>query len=131
MECKESGEQRNLDMSGLIRIRTYWKIIETEYYIYDFLQNPVSSPSKPQSPSKPGFRKGRYHYLILPVSHRMTRIFKVPARHIPVYDSLKDSTVKDFIEKNVVHLDKSRLFRMLKGMRRLGLVDIETSPQDS
>ena len=112
----------SLEMDNRIRVRPYWKVIETEYYLYDFLQNPA------QLLSKSRFRKGTYHYLVLPVSHRMARILKVPTRHIPVY-SIKDSTVKEFIEKNVVHLDKAKLLKMLKGMARLGLVDIEPSLQ--
>jgi hypothetical protein len=108
-----------IGLQGRIHRRTYWKIIESEHYIHDYLQNPV------QMISASGFRRGRFQYLILPVSHRMVRIQKIPARLIPVYNSLCDCKVEEFIEKNVVHLDKHRLIILLKRMARQGLIDLE------
>ena len=95
------------------------QVIETECYLYDFLRNPV------QRLSRSSFRKGSYHYLILPVSHRMARIHKIPVRMVPVYNNMIDCTIGEFIEKNVVHLDKYKLLRTLRSIVQKGLADIE------
>jgi hypothetical protein len=73
---------------------------------------------------KAKFRSGRYHYLVLPVSHRMARIIKVPLAHVQTYRELKESTVREFIRKNVVILGEVRTHSILKKMIRWGLVEI-------
>jgi hypothetical protein len=85
------------------------------------MRNPVRLKEKAK------FRKGHYHYLILPISHRIARIIKVPRNHVRTYRDLKESTVEKFIRKNVVILGEDRTNEILRKMIHLGLVRIEQS----
>jgi radical SAM superfamily enzyme YgiQ (UPF0313 family) len=109
------------DPGDMIRIVPYWKLITTHHYIYDYMRNPVRLKEKAK------FRKGHYHYLILPISHRIARIIKVPRNHVRTYRDLKESTVEKFIRKNVVILGEDRTNEILRKMIHLGLVRIEQS----
>jgi radical SAM superfamily enzyme YgiQ (UPF0313 family) len=109
------------DPENIIKIVPYWKLIETQYYIYNFMRDPIRLKGKAK------FRKGRYHYVILPLSHRMARIIKVPRKLVQTYRDLEESTVEKFIRKNVVILGKGRTNEILRRMIRLGLVRIEQS----
>jgi hypothetical protein len=55
----------------------------------------------------------------------MTRMIKVPRAHVHVYKELKESTVEEFIKKNVVLLGEYRTNKILKNIIRWGLVEIE------
>jgi radical SAM superfamily enzyme YgiQ (UPF0313 family) len=102
-----------------IRPVPYWKLIETNHYLHDYVHDPVGMKGKAK------FRSGHYHYLILPISHRMARIIKVPKAHVPTYRELKESTVAEFIRKNVVILGEDRTHEILRKMIRWRLVELE------
>ena len=107
------------DSDDIIKIVPYWKLIEIQHYIYDFIRDPVRLKRKAK------FRKGHYHYIILPISHRLARIIKVPRTFLQTYRDLKETSVKKFIQKNVVILGEDRTNEILRKMIRLGLVKIE------
>ncbi len=107
------------DSDDIIKIVPFWKLIETQHYIYDFIRDPVRLKGKAK------FRKGHYHYIILPISHRLASIIKVSQAFVQTYRDLKETTVKKFIRKNVVILGKDRTNEILRKMIRLGLVRIE------
>ncbi len=117
------GKHHNVIMKpgpeDIIKLVPYWKLIETDYYLYDYVHDPVGLKGKAK------FRKGRYHYLVLPVSHRMARMIKVPQAHVQTYRELKESTVEEFIRKNVVFLGKDHTHSILRKMIRWGMVKIE------
>jgi radical SAM superfamily enzyme YgiQ (UPF0313 family) len=109
------------DSDDIIRIVPYWKLIETQRYIYDFIRDPVRMSGKSK------FRKGSYHYIILALSNRIVDIIKVPRAFVQTYKELEETTVSTFIQKNVVILGKDRTHEILRKMIRLGLVRIEQS----
>jgi hypothetical protein len=109
------------DPDDVIRILPYWKLIESQHYIYDFIRDPVRMTGKAK------FRKGKYHYLVLALSNRIVDIFKVPLALVQTYRDLKETTVREFIQKNVVILGEDRTRKILRKMIRLGLVRIEQS----
>jgi radical SAM superfamily enzyme YgiQ (UPF0313 family) len=109
------------DPDDIIKILPYWKLIETRHYICDYIRDPVRLKGKAR------FRKGHYHYIILPISHRMARIIKIPRVFVQTYRDLEESTVEKFIRKNVVILGEDGTNEILRKMIRLGLVRIEQS----
>ena len=109
------------DPDDIIRIVPYWKLIETQHYIYNFIRDPVRLQGKAK------FRKGHYHYLILALSNRIVDIIKVPRAFVQTYKDLEESTVEKFIRKNVVILGEDLTNEILIKMIRLGLVRIEQS----
>ena len=106
------------DPKHIIRPRPYWKLIETSCYVYDYIHNPVGLIGKAK------FRKGQYHYIVLPLSHRQARLLKVSHAHVQVYSNLKESTVGEFIRENIVFLGEDQSYRILRKMIKIGLVDI-------
>jgi len=107
-----------LDPDDIIRPVPYWKLIETSCYLHDYILDPVGLIGNAK------FRKGRYHYIVLPVSHRMSGLIKVPLAHVQAYRDLKELTVMEFIRKNVVILGEDRTRRVLKTLIKFGLVEI-------
>jgi len=126
-ELTEASKRKYLDKyeipdpEDIIKIVPYWKLIKTHHNIYDYMRDPVRLKGKAK------FRSGHYHYLILPISHRMARIIKVPRNLVRTYRDLKESTVEKFIRKNVVILGEDLTNEILIKMIRLGLVRIEQS----
>jgi hypothetical protein len=57
----------------------------------------------------------------------MARLIKVPRKLVRTYRELKESTVGEFIRKNVVLLGEDQARRTLKNLIRWGLVDIENN----
>jgi len=115
------AEMKRPDPKDIIRPLPYWKLVETSCYIFDYMHDPIGLKGKAK------FRKGRFHYIVLPVSHRMSRLFKVPGAHFQAYRDLKESTVDEFIRKNVVILGEDLTRKILGKMIRWGLVEIEKS----
>lgn len=103
----------------IIKPFPYWRLIETHYYLHDYMSDPVGLKGKAK------FHRGHYHYIILPVSHRMARLIKVPVALVQTYRELKESTVEEFIRKNVVHLGEDQAWRILNNLIRWGLVELE------
>jgi hypothetical protein len=118
---KHDNQSKLPDPDDIIKILPYWKLIETHHYICDYIRDPVGQEGKAK------FRKGHYHYIILPISHRLARIIKVPRAFVQTYRDLKETTVKKFIQKNVVILGEDRTYEILRKMIRLELVRIEQS----
>jgi radical SAM superfamily enzyme YgiQ (UPF0313 family) len=110
---------KNPDPEDIIRPLPYWKLIETHCYLHDDIQDPAGLKGNAR------FRRGRYHYIVLPVSHRMARLIKVPGALVQIYRDLKESTVGEFIQKNVVILGEDHGRRLLGKMIQQGLVEIE------
>ena len=110
-----------LDPDDIIKIVPYWKLIETQHYIHDFVRDPVRLQGKAK------FRKGKYNYLVVALSNRIVNIIKVPRAFVQTYKDLEESTVEKFIQKNVVILGENRTNEVLRKMIRLGLVRIEQS----
>jgi hypothetical protein len=94
-------------------------MVETGYYLYDYFSDPVGLSGKAK------YHRGHYHYIVLPVSHRMAKLIKVPGALVQTYRDLKETTVEEFIQKNVVHLGENQARSILKKMIRWGLVEIE------
>ena len=107
------------DPEDIIKPLPYWRLIETNYYLHDFISDPVGLKGKAK------FHRGHYHYIVLPVSHRMARLIKVPGALVQTYRDLKESTVEEFIRKNVVLLGEGHTRSILKKLIRWGLVEIE------
>jgi radical SAM superfamily enzyme YgiQ (UPF0313 family) len=107
------------DPEDIIKIVPNWKLIETHHYIHDYMHDPV------RLIGKANFRKGHYHYLVLPISHRIAKIIKVPRGLVQTYKDLKESTVSEFIRKNVVILGEDRTHMILRKMIRWRLIEIE------
>jgi peptidase E len=55
----------------------------------------------------------------------MARLIKVPGALVQTYRDLKESTVEEFIRKNVVLLGEGHTRSILKKLIRWGLVEIE------
>ncbi len=107
----------------VIKPLPFWKLIETSCYLHDYVSDPVGLKGRAR------FRKGCYHYIVLPVSHRMAKLIKVPGIHVQVFRDLKESTVGEFIRKNVVILGEDRSYGILRQMIRRGLVAIEKNSE--
>ena len=105
--------------ADIIKPVPYWKLIETNYYIHDYIHDPVRLKGKSK------FRKGHYNYLVLPVSHRMAKMIKVPQVFVQTYRDLQESTVEEFIRKYVVFLGVERTSWILRKLIQWGLVEIE------
>jgi radical SAM superfamily enzyme YgiQ (UPF0313 family) len=103
----------------IIKPVPYWKLIQTNYYLHDYMHDPVRMKGKAK------FRSGNYNYLVIPISHRMARFLKVPLNHVQTYRELKETTVKEFIRKNVVILGEDQSYRILRRMIRWGMVEID------
>jgi hypothetical protein len=120
-KSKLDNQSKMPDPEDKIKIFPYWKLIETHHYICDYMRDPVRLDGKAR------FRKGHYHYIILPISNRLARIVKVPRTFVQTYRDLKDSTVGEFTRNNVVILGEDRTNEILRKMIRLGLIRIEQS----
>ncbi|MFC2098997.1 B12-binding domain-containing radical SAM protein [Bacteroidota bacterium] len=102
----------------LLEKRPYWSIVKSRHYLYDYLQ----APTKRRDLVK--FRKGTYHYLVLPVSHRLADILKIPSRELEIYNIVEGSSVREIVNKNKGILREDRILRIIRRMYRLGLIDI-------
>jgi hypothetical protein len=111
-------DQKPLSQNTYLKKRPYWSIINSKHYIYDFVLEPV------RMREKAGFHPGTYHYLILPISHRLANVYKIPRKEIPVYDFEDGISVRDIIRKNSGIVDEDRILRVIKRMIRLELVDV-------
>ena len=70
------------------------------------------------------FRKGTCHYLVLPVSHRLANIYKIPGKEALIYMVKEKTTVREIVNKNEGILPEDRILHIIRWMMRLGLVDI-------
>jgi hypothetical protein len=103
----------------------YWTLVETSHYVYDFILEPI------RRREKAFFRRGRYHYLVLPFSHRLANIYKIPAKEAPVYQRLADgSTVREIIRENRENLKEDRILQIIRRMVRLGLLEIQSGKHE-
>ena len=107
-----------LNPAERISRRPYWSIMESHHYIYDLAVEPVRMRGWAR------FRKGKYHYLVLPVSHRLANIHKIPCKELPVYNSEDKMTIGEIVKKNAGILPEDRILHIIRRMKRLGLIDI-------
>lgn len=114
----ETGRSAGIRPGDTLTRRPYWNIMESGHYIYDFVMEPVRRRDRAR------FRKGSYYYLVLPVSHRLANIYKIPAKEVPVFMIDEKTTVGEIITKNEGILSEDRILHIIRRMIRLGLVDI-------
>jgi hypothetical protein len=102
--------------------RPYWSIFHSGHYIYDFISKPASERDRTS------LRKGRYHYLVVPVSHRLANIFKIPLKELPFYDLEEVSFLEDIVRQNRHNLSEDRILQIIRRMKSRGLIDIYEIP---
>jgi hypothetical protein len=96
-----------------------WEIISVNFNIFQYVNNPVEDFSK--SPIK----KGKFHFVVLPVSENQTKLFKVSNKYFNLIKNLTDMQVYEFIEKNQNILDREKLMRLLRRLTDLGMIEIK------
>jgi len=96
-----------------------WKIISVHYNILQYVNNPVEDFNQGQ------IHRGKYHYVVLPVSENQTRLFKVSARYLNLIENLSDMQVSEFVEKYQNILDRKKLKRLLRRLTDLGMIEIK------
>jgi len=112
--------KRRDDLNPNTRIEKlpYWDIIQTQHYLYNFVVSPIKNRNTAR------FRKGIYHYLILPFSHRHANVYKIPGSEVAVYDFEDRTTIADIIRKNEGNLPEDRILHIIRRMKSLGMIDI-------
>lgn len=121
---QRQSERIRLHPKNRIRRRPYWDILESEHYLYEYILSPAMMRNRNS------FRKGSYHYLVLPVSHRHANIYKIPKKELSVYRFEGEMSVGEIINKNKEKLPEDRILRIIRRMIQLGLIET-TYPEET
>lgn len=101
------------------KILPIWEIISVNFNIFQYVNNPVEDYGKGP------MQKGKYHYVVLPVSGNQTKLFKVSDKYLNLLKNLTDMPVYEFLEKNQNILDRKNLMRLLRRLTDLGMIEIK------
>jgi radical SAM superfamily enzyme YgiQ (UPF0313 family) len=101
-----------------IEKRPYWSIVKTGHYLYDYARNPVKRKQTAR------FRRGTFHYLVVPRPDQLSSIYKIPRSEIPVWEFTSGSTIGEIIAENKGILPEGRILHIIRRMMKINLVDI-------
>jgi hypothetical protein len=117
---EDPGNNGQPGLEDRIHRRPYWSIVSSKHYLYDY----IKEPGRMRETAR--FRRGRFNYLLLPVSHRKVKVLKIPGKELPVYNAEDNMSVGEIVKKNVGNLPEDRILHIIRRMKRLGLIDISS-----
>jgi hypothetical protein len=104
-----------------IKILPYWDIISVKYNILQFVNNPLSDFQEQE------LQKGKFHYVVLPVSENQTRLFELSDKHLSLIKNLSDMSVPRFLKQCQSIIDRNEAKQLLRKLTNLGMIEIKTS----